>query len=280
METLRSTFQRLKRAGKAALMPFIMGGDPDLSATGPLLLALQEAGADLIEVGIPFSDPLADGPTIQSASFRALSRGATPQRVLDAIASVRRHLHVPVVCLSYCNPIFHFKSRGKTPESSIHSFARYSFLSGVCGVIVPDLSLEESGSFRQAASAEGLATILLAAPTSPPDRLFQIARASQGFIYYVSVTGTTGVRRILPQALAVGVRQLQRISAKPVCVGFGISTAQQVAQVASFADGVIVGSVLVRELEKARNRKTLLSKAKTLIGSFKKALETASRRKK
>lgn len=252
MEQIRATFDRLRAASRKALIPFIMGGDPNLRTTGELLLALQDAGADLIEVGIPFSDPLADGPTIQGASSRALARGATPRRVLAAVAAVHQRLRVPVVALSYWNPILQFSSDG--PQGSCRAFARAAKASGVAGVIVPDLPVEEHAVFHGVARREGFALVCLAAPTSPPERLRLIARASQGFIYYVSVTGTTGARRRLSPGLLHGVRQLRLLTTKPVCVGFGISTPAQAARVARIADGVIVGSALLRAMEQGRRR--------------------------
>ena len=267
---IQKTFQRLRQSGRKALIPFIMGGDPDLRATGPLLLALQDAGADVIEVGIPFSDPLADGPVIQAASARALSRGATPQRVLAAVASVRARLRVPVVALTYWNPVLQF-SDGGTP-GSVRAFARVVRASGLSGVIVPDLPVEESGALRQAAAAERLCAILLAAPTSGPARLRMIARASQGFIYYVSVTGTTGVRRQLPASLVQGVRQLKLLTTKPVCVGFGISTPAQAAAVARVADGVIVGSALIQAMDGARSRSAVLRRAAGFVARLRRAV--------
>ena len=247
---LPAAFKRLRDLGRKALIPFVMGGDPDLRTTGPLLLALQEAGADVIEIGIPFSDPLADGPVIQAASSRALSRGATPPRVLDAVASVRARLRVPVVALTYWNPILSF-GPGGVPEA-VRAFTRSARASGLAGVIVPDLPVEESLLLRRAAAAERLCAVLLAAPTSGPARLRMIARASQGFIYYVSVTGTTGARSSLPPSLARGVRRLKRLTAKPVCVGFGISTSAQAAAATRVADGVIIGSALIQAMALAR----------------------------
>ena len=243
---LSGALERLRGRGRKALIPFIMGGDPTLRTTGPLLLALQAAGADVIEVGIPFSDPLADGPVIQAASARALARGATPHRVLAAVASVRARLRVPVVGLTYWNPILQFCSGG--PTASVRAFARAASTAGLSGVIVPDVPVEESGLLRRSAAAERLCAVLLAAPTSPPERLRMIARASQGFIYYVSVTGTTGARRQLPAHLVHGVRQLKLLTTKPICVGFGISTPAQARAVARIADGVIVGSALLQAM--------------------------------
>ncbi len=252
MHSIRAAFHRARRQGRKALIPFVMGGDPDVRTTGPLLLALQEAGADLIEVGIPFSDPLADGPTIQLASARALARGATPARVLAAVASVRRQLHVPVVCLTYWNPVVQFGRTGI--QENPRPFVRAAVSSGIDGIVVPDLPVEEGAAFRRIAAQQGLDTIFFAAPTSPPQRLRAVARASEGFIYYVSVAGTTGARRALPASLIHGVRQLKLLTTKPVCVGFGISTPAQAARVAQVADGVIVGSALIHAIGNARGR--------------------------
>ncbi len=260
MDTLRATFDRLRRVQRKALIPFIMAGDPMLSWTAPLLLALEDAGADCIEIGVPFSDPLADGPVIQAASARALAGGVTPQQVLDTVASVRHRLTVPVVALSYWNPILQFAPAGRPAvvngSDGARAFVQAACASGVSGIIVPDLPVEEGEGLRAAARDVGIAVICLAAPTSAPERLRLIARASQGFIYYVSVTGTTGVRRTLPSSMLHGVRELQLLTRKPVCVGFGISTAEQVRTVARVADGVIVGSALIQELSHGPRRAT------------------------
>lgn len=270
MSPIRATFDRLRRNGRAALIPFIMGGDPSLSMTGPLLLALEDAGADLLEIGIPFSDPLADGPVIQAASARALSRGATPARVFGAVASVRARLHVPIVCLSYWNPLVQFGGNGT--RGSLRAFVRAACESGISGVIVPDLPVEEHAPLREAVGQAGFSTVLLAAPTSPPERLRAIARASQGFIYYVSVTGTTGARRALPPGLTHGLRQLRLLTTKPICVGFGISTPSQAAAVARIADGVIVGSALVHTMAQARGRAAILRRAAAFVRRMSEAM--------
>lgn len=236
--------QALRRQGRPALIPFIVGGHPNLKTTGALLLAIQEAGADVIEVGLPFSDPLADGPIIQAASAQALQRGATPARVLAAVASVRAQLKVPVVCLSYWNPILQF---------GVPRFVAALAHSGFSGLIVPDLSVEEGQPLRQVARrGRGISTIFLASPTSSPQRLRSIVKAASGFIYYVSLTGTTGVRRQLPPDLRHGVRQVKLLTTKPVCVGFGIATPAQARAVGRIADGVIVGSALVQRISAAK----------------------------
>jgi tryptophan synthase alpha chain len=270
MEPLRETFNRLRRSGRTALIPFIVGGDPSLRATPELLLTLEDAGADCIEVGIPFSDPLADGPVIQAASARALARGVTPPKVLSAVASVRHRLRVPVVCLTYWNPVVQFagNGRGENPTPFLNTARR----SGISGLIVPDLPVEEGALLHRLAVRAQVAPIFLAAPTSPPDRLRMIARASEGFIYYVSVTGTTGVRRSLPPSLRHGVRQLRLLTTKPICVGFGIATPSQAREVARIADGVIVGSALVRMIEQAGSHAAALSAARTLLTRLRRAV--------
>ena len=280
MTPIRITFDRLRRDRRAALIPFVMGGDPSLTMTGPLLLALQDGGADLIEVGIPFSDPLADGPVLQAASARALRQGATPMRVLKAVASVRARLHAPVVCLSYWNPLAQYAgpSRGGSRwgnegiRGSLRMFVRAARQSGVSGVIVPDLPVEELPPLQDAVGREAFDAILLAAPTSPPARLRMIARASQGFIYYVSVTGTTGARHTLSPGLTHGVRQLRLLTTKPICVGFGISTPAQAAAVARLADGVIVGSALARTLAQTSGRLAILRRAAAYVRRLRKAM--------
>ena len=259
MDQLQRAFNRLRQRRRKALIPFIMGGHPSLSATGPLLLALQEAGADVIEIGIPFSDPLADGPVIQAASAHALKRGVTPVDVFNAVRSVRHRLRVPVVCLTYWNPMLQFGGHGL--NASPIPFLRAARTHGISGVVVPDVPVEEGGTLQKAAAREGLAAIFLAAPTSPAVRLRMIARASSGFIYYVSVTGTTGVRRELPPELGQGVRQLKLVTTKPVCVGFGVSTAAQAARVARISDGVIIGSALIRAIGTAGSQAAVVRRA-------------------
>ena len=282
MDRLQAVFKALRRRGRTALIPFIVGGDPTLASTPALLLALEDAGADIIEVGIPFSDPLADGPVIQAAAARALAHGATPHRVLEAIARVHHRLQAPVVCLSYWNLVVQFSATDHAPLRPFDSgrgpslkvpphgaspgpFVQAAARRGVAGLIIPDLPVEEGSVLRAAAMSAGVAPVFLAAPTSPPDRLRAIARQSEGFIYYVSVAGTTGMRRVLPPTLINGVRQLKLLTTKPVCVGFGISTPAQARLVARVADGVIVGSALVHTLAQARNQSARLRQARQFV---------------
>ncbi len=272
MEKIQRTFNRLRAAKKTALIPFFTGGYPSLSLTGPLLLALQDAGADAIEVGIPFSDPLADGPVIQAASSKALAKQATPKKILKAVASVRNQLRVPVVCLTYWNPVIQFAKGGDS--ASVKAFIQAAHESGFSGVIVPDVPVEEGALLREQAQKERFAAVFLAAPTSPAERLRAIVKASTGFIYYVSVTGTTGVRRQLPVELSQGIRQLKLLTTKPVCVGFGISTPAQARAVARVADGVIVGSALVRTMAQAKNQNEAIRKAASFTRQLNQAVKS------
>ena len=267
-QRIRTAFESLRHAHRKALIPFVMGADPDVRTTAGLIRALADAGADLIEVGIPFSDPVADGPIIQRASARALKRGATPPKILDMIRRVSREVSTPIVLLSYWNPIVQF-GNGRAAGADPRPFVEAAVRAGVAGVIVPDLPPEEAEGFCDAAHRGGLATIFLASPTSSPARLRIIARRSQGFVYYVSLTGTTGVRSQLASELWHRVRQLKLITTKPICVGFGISTPAQAAAVAKIADGVIVSSALIRAIEPyVGNPRTMAAAAGKFLRGF------------
>lgn len=235
---ISEAFRRAKAEGRAALIPFLTAGDPDIGATAVLARALAEAGADIIELGIPFSDPIADGPTIQAASKRALDAGFRLDSLWGCCSELRGG--PPLVLMTYYNPIFHFGLEG---------FAARASEAGVAGVIIPDLPPEEAGPWKEAACSQGLDTIFLLAPTSNERRVRVVARASTGFIYYVSLTGVTGARASLPADLAASLSALRARVNKPVAVGFGISRPEQVRMLAPLADGIIVGSALVRLLE-------------------------------
>lgn len=245
MSAISETFARCRAEGRAAFVPFIVAGDPDLATTEELLIALAEAGADLIEIGVPFSDPIADGPVIQAAGQWALAAGATLERILASIARVRGRLGVPLVLFSYANPILvHGAAR----------FAEQAAASGVDGVLIVDLPPEEAAAeVSPALAAHGLDRILLLAPTSGPERIDLVAKAGSGFVYYVSRTGVTGEREALADELPRQLRAVRRRLRLPVVVGFGISTPAQVAAVAPLADGVVVGSALVRLLHDCRD---------------------------
>ncbi|MEX2252941.1 MAG: tryptophan synthase subunit alpha, partial [Thermoleophilaceae bacterium] len=219
----------------AALMPYLMGGFPDLEASRAAGLACADAGADLIELGIPFSDPLADGPVIHAAATEALGAGVTPDDVLGVCESVAAR--VPVVLMVYANAV---EAAGR------EAFVARAAASGAAGLIVPDLPNDEAGELRAACDAGGLALVPLAAPTTPAERLERIAADARGFVYTVSLSGTTGERERLPEDLSDTVARVRAVASVPVAVGFGVSTPEQAALVAELADGVIVGSRVVR----------------------------------
>jgi tryptophan synthase alpha chain len=240
MSRIAQTFDRLRADRRRALMPFVMGGDPSLGATEAFLLRCAEGGADLLEIGVPFSDPIADGPVNQRAAQRALRGGATLPAILEMVARVRPKVSQPIVLLSYYNPVL---------RMGLEAFARRAVEVGVDGIVTPDLPPEEGGALRAAAGPVGLDAVFLAAPTSTEARLAQVAAASRGFVYCVSLTGVTGVRASVASDVGGLVTRLRRHTTLPICVGFGVSTAEHARQVASVADGVIVGSAIVSIIE-------------------------------
>ncbi len=250
---MQRRFADLGAQGRCALMPFLMAGDPSLQITAEALLALQRGGADLIELGIPYSDPLADGPVIQQAASRALAAGTTPSRVLDLLASLRGRLQIPVVLFTYSNPLL---NRG------MERFCQEAAAAGAAGLVVPDLPLEEAETLSPLAAAHGLDLVLLVAPTTPPERLARIHASSRGFTYLVSVTGVTGIRTNLEARVEPLVAQLKAQGGVPVAVGFGISGPEQAAEVRRWgADGAIVGSALVRRMAEANAAGTSVAEA-------------------
>src|SRR5712692_253154 len=236
-------FEDLKRAGELGLVAYITAGDPTLEATRRIVLALAEAGADIIELGVPFSDPLADGQVIQRASERALKSGTTLTRVIDLVRDLRARTEVPLVLFSYFNPIL---------QMGIEKFAAAAASAGADGVLVTDLTPEESEEYRKIVRGRGLDTIFLAAPTSSDDRLRRIAKVSSGFLYLISRTGVTGQRDTLPEELPSLVRRARAATALPLAVGFGISLPGHVSILGGLADAAVVGSALVAEIARAK----------------------------
>ena len=237
---ISSCFERLRAEGRCALMPFLTAGDPNLATTRAALLALQEAGADLVELGIPYSDPLADGPVIQAAAGRALAAGTTLAGVLELLSSLKGELELPVVLFTYSNPLL---------NCGMESFCQQAAAAGAAGLLVPDLPLEEAERLSPIAAAAGLDLVLLVAPTTPPQRMARIVAASRGFTYLVSVTGVTGERSQMETRVAGLVQQIKALGSTPVAVGFGISGVEQAVQVRDWgADGAIVGSALVKRM--------------------------------
>ena len=239
---IQRRFEVLTGRGEMGLVAFITAGDPSLEATESFVLALDAAGADVIELGVPFSDPVADGPAIQRSSERALSAGTTLSGVLDLVASIRRKSEVPLVLFSYYNPVL---------QMGLDRFARRAADAGADGVLITDLTPEEAGDYRGIVHAHGLDTIFLAAPTSTDERLPRIAEVSSGFLYVISRTGVTGAREYLPEDLPALVRRVRRASGLPIAVGFGISLPGQVSVLGGLADAAVVGSALVQEIEQA-----------------------------
>ena len=243
-------FDALRRSGEMGLIAFITAGDPSLAATESLVLALAGAGADAVELGVPFSDPVADGPAIQRSSERALRAGTTLAGVLDLVESLRRKSDVALVLFSYYNPVL---------QMGLERFAQRAAAAGVDGVLITDLTPEEAGDYRRIVAAQGLDTIFLAAPTSTDERLARIAECSSGFLYLISRTGVTGVKDSLPEDLPALVRRIRRVTSLPVAVGFGISLPGQVSVLGGLADAAVVGSALVEEIERAGTLETALA---------------------
>jgi len=241
VKRLDATFKRLSAEQRKALIPFITAGDPSLDATVPVMHALAAAGADVIELGVPFSDPMADGPVIQLSSERALARGAGMSWVLDTVRAFRHtDTHTPIVLMGYLNPV---EIRGAD------AFAEAAADAGVDGVLLVDLPPEEAGPFRAALTAHDIALILLASPTTPAARLQRLCADAQGYVYYVSFAGVTGAsERLNADAAAAQLRAIREQTSVPVVAGFGIRDATSAAAMAVHADGVVIGSALVSKL--------------------------------
>jgi tryptophan synthase alpha chain len=260
MSRLDETFAALRARGERALMPYFTAGDPSLADTRRLVVEAARRGADVIELGVPFSDPLADGPVVQRAGTRALAAGATVPRVLETVAALRAETDVPLVLMTYYNPMLAF---------GLKAFARTAVDAGVDGAIVVDMPPEESEPLASEAAAAGLDLVYMAAPTSTPARVRLIAKTSRGFIYVVSLTGVTGERKELSAELASQLEVLRGVTAMPLCVGFGISTPAQAAAVGRIADGAVVGSAIVRLVEARAGSPTLVDDVGKFIAELK-----------
>ncbi|MBZ5701916.1 MAG: tryptophan synthase subunit alpha [Acidobacteriia bacterium] len=258
-------FAELRARGEMGIVAYITAGDPSLDATLRYVLALAEAGADVIELGVPFSDPVADGPTIQRASERALKSGATLAGVLDLVRRIRQTCEIPLVLFSYYNPIL---------QMGLEKFAAAAAAAGADGVLVTDLTPEESADYRRILAARGLDTIFLAAPTSTDERLAKIAACSSGFLYLISRTGVTGAQEALPEDLPALVRRLRAVSPLPIAIGFGISLPGHVSILGGLADAAVVGSALVSEIAKAATPEA----AAAALAARMRALKDAARR--
>ncbi len=268
MNRIDRAFAAARAEGRSALVVFITAGDPDLATTAELVPELAAAGADVIELGVPHSDPIAEGPVIQASSFRSLQHHTQLGPILELARGARAACDVPLVLMGYTNNL---RAHGE------ERFAKDCAACGVDGVIVADAPLEALPELSAACAVAGVHRIQLVAPTSTPERLVPIAAASRGFVYCVSVTGVTGERREFPPDLPLLVRRIQRVTDTPVAVGFGVATPEQAAQVARIADGVIVGSALVRRIGEAPDAAAAIRDAVRFVRDLAAAVRTARR---
>jgi tryptophan synthase alpha chain len=263
MRRIAETFARCRGERRGALVTYVMGGDPDLAGSTALALACVDGGADLLEIGVPFSDPIADGPTIQLAAERALRHGTTPRDCLEVVRAVRARGDVPVALMGYLNPLL---------AAGFESFAAEAAVAGADAFIIPDLLPEEAGELGAIAARNGLALIFLLAPTSTPARVAAAAKAATGFLYFVSVTGVTGARAELPPDLTARVAAVRAASPVPVVIGFGVSTPAQAHALGALADGVVVGSAIVSRGAATGTRAARAGRVKRFVASLARAL--------
>ncbi|MBL7170742.1 MAG: tryptophan synthase subunit alpha [Candidatus Omnitrophica bacterium] len=266
MNRIKEKFNLLKATNKKAFITFITAGDPSLSVTERLVLEMDRSGVDVVELGVPFSDPTADGPRIQASSMRSLKAGTTLAKILNLVKKIRKKSKIPLVLMTYYNPVYAY---------GIKKFARDAACAGVDGVIVPDLPPEEALELIKESRRFNLANIFLLAPTSTKERIKKVIQKGSGFIYYVSLTGVTGERKTIPPDLYKKLKEIKSLTRKPVAVGFGVSRAAQIKSILKKADGVIVGSALVGIIEKNSNRKTLYKEFNKKIDLFSKIIHFA-----
>jgi len=264
MNRIDMTFAALRARRRAALIPFVMVGDPDMDTTGELMRAAVDSGADLLELGMPFSDPTADGPVLQRSAEIGLRAGASLGRSLELVADFRRSSDVPVILYGYYNPIFHYG-----PER----FAADARAAGVDAALVVDLPPEDAHELQMWTKPVGMHLIFLLTPTSTPDRVHKVLRHAGGFVYYVSVTGVTGVRPMVVDHVRPVVERLRGVTDLPIGVGFGISTPEQAGAVATFADAVILGSAIMRLIDCHRGSTRLIPEVSAFIGALKAGMQ-------
>ena len=257
------TFSALREQHKAALIAYLMAGDPSLTETEQLVLELEGAGADIIELGVPFSDPIADGPVIQQAAERALRSGTSLRKILPMVKQLRGRTQIPLVLMAYYNSIHAFG-----PER----FCREAVASGIDGLIVPDMPPDEAGPLQGPAEASGLQLIFLLAPTSTGERRAYVAKQSRGFVYYVSLTGITGAKLSNVDEVRKNVEKIRKVSKTPVAVGFGVATPDDAANVSAIADGVIVGSAIVKRIASHQHQPGMIGQVGGFVRSLKNAM--------
>ncbi len=263
MKRIAEAFARCKAERRGALVTYVMGGDPDLAGSTSLALACVAGGADLLELGVPFSDPIADGPTIQQAAGRSLRHGTTPRDVLKVVKAVRAKSQLPVALMGYLNPLL---------AAGFSRFAAEATAAGVDAFIIPDLLPEEAGELGEIAARNGLALVFLLAPTSTPARVAAAAKAASGFLYFVSVAGVTGARAEVPRDLTERVAAVRAASPVPVVIGFGVSSPEQARQLGALADGVVVGSAIVSRGAAPGSRAAKAARVKGFVASLARAL--------
>jgi len=263
VDRLRAAFDRCKAAGESALVTYVMGGDPDPATSLAMAMACVAGGADVLELGVPFSDPIADGPTIQAAAQRALARGTTLDDVLDIAARVRARSPIPIALMGYLNPMI---ARG------VDKLMAGCMKAGVDALIIPDLLPEEAGVLADAAAASGVKLVYLLAPTSNPRRVEAAASAATGFLYFVSVTGVTGARSTVPTEIGPMVASIRRATPLPVVIGFGVSSPEQAKAMGKLADGVVVGSAIVNRVAEGGARAARVERVTRFVKGLKRAL--------
>ena len=258
-------FEDLKAQGRKAFIAYITAGDPSVQVTGEIILALERSGVDIVEIGIPFSDPMADGGIIQAASKRALDSGTTMAQIFDMVNIVRQKTQLPLLFMTYYNPVFHFGEE---------KFVKQCAKIGIDGLIIPDLPPEEAMNLRKVCQQHDISTVFFIAPTSEDQRIKANALASTGFIYYVAMTGVTGNAQAISGHVIKAIKHAKQFTTKPICAGFGISTAEQVKAIAKSADGVIVGSAIVKKIAESAKDKNMIHIISTYVSSLTKALRS------
>lgn len=264
MNRIDKKFNELRKHRKKAFIAFVTAGDPSLRITEELVYSFERNGVDIVELGVPFSDPLADGPTIQASSQRSLKKGTNLSKIMNTVKRIRRRSEIPIALMTYYNPIFHYG------ESK---FLKDAQKCGVDGVIVPDLPPEEATSFIKLAKINRITVSFFLAPTTTRQRMKKVVKASTGFTYYVSLTGVTGVNKAFSAKNTANIRSAKRMTKKPICVGFGISTPSQVRSVAKIADGVIVGSAIVNQIEKNRGKANLVKNVSQFVWTLARGIQ-------
>jgi tryptophan synthase alpha chain len=257
-------FAKLKQQGRKGFIAYITAGDPAPGRTPSLVEALERGGADLIELGVPFSDPIADGPVIQRAGYRALEAGTTVRKVLEIAAEIRTRSEIPLLLFTYLNPVMRY---------GLQQLAYDAKAAGIDGCLLTDASVEEAGQYAQVMRSAGLDTVFLAAPTSTPRRLKLVAEYSTGFVYLVSRTGVTGERELLSNSVAPLIRAVRAVTGLPLAVGFGVSTPEHVAEIGALAEAVVVGSAIMRVIEQNRDNASLEIQLESFVRELKRGFQ-------